>query len=76
LDPAIFETGEWRRYTVGRPESVRDQLTSMARALGVDEIMAVTIVHSQADRIMSYRLLAEAFDLVSAPSSSRAVATS
>jgi luciferase family oxidoreductase group 1 len=57
------EGGDWPRYIVGGPEKVRRQLSSMAEALGIDEIMAVTIVHDHAARVRSYELLAEAFDL-------------
>jgi luciferase family oxidoreductase group 1 len=54
---------EWPRYVVGDPVSVRRQLNSMAEALGIDEIMVVTIVYDHAARVRSYELLAEAFDL-------------
>ncbi len=57
------ERGEWPRYVVGTPESVRRTLSTMAEALGIDEIMVVTIVHDHAARVRSYELLAEAFDL-------------
>jgi luciferase family oxidoreductase group 1 len=55
--------GEWPRYVVGNPESVQRKLSAMAEALGLDEIMVVTIVHDHAARVRSYELLAEAFDL-------------
>ncbi|AXC14474.1 Bacterial luciferase-like monooxygenase [Acidisarcina polymorpha] len=57
------EGEEWPRYAVGTPSSVRRQLTAMAEALGIDEIMVVTIVHDHNARVRSYELLAEAFDL-------------
>jgi luciferase family oxidoreductase group 1 len=57
---------EWPRYVVGTPETVRRKLTAMAEALGLDEIMVVTIVHDHAARVRSYDLLAEAFELSSA----------
>jgi luciferase family oxidoreductase group 1 len=57
------EGGEWPRYVVGNPESVRRKLSAMAEALGIDEIMVVTIVHDHGARVRSYELLAEAFDL-------------
>jgi luciferase family oxidoreductase group 1 len=59
------EGGEWPRYVVGTPESVRRKLSAMAEALKLDEIMVVTIVHDHAARVRSYELLAEAFDLES-----------
>ena len=60
LDPVIFETGEWRRYVVGTPGSVSEQLTSIATELHVDELMIVTVVHDHMARMRSYELLAEA----------------
>lgn len=63
LDPDIFETGEWRRYVVGSPETVRAQLLDIAAQLHVQELMIVTIVHDHRARLRSYELLAEVFDL-------------
>ena len=63
LDPAIFETGEWPRYAVGTPRSVRAQLEHIAAELLVEELMLVTIVHSHQARLHSYELLAGAFQL-------------
>ncbi len=57
------EGSDWPRYVVGTPESVRRKLSAMAEALGLDEIMVVTIVYDHAARVRSYELLAEAFDL-------------
>jgi luciferase family oxidoreductase group 1 len=57
------ENGEWPRYIVGSPERVRTQLTAIAEALKLEEIMVVTIVHDHRARVRSYELLAEAFDL-------------
>lgn len=63
LNPSVFETGEWPRYAVGNPASVRDQLEQIAREVHVDELMIVTIVHDHQARLRSYRLLAESFEL-------------
>jgi luciferase family oxidoreductase group 1 len=60
------ENGEWPRYIVGSPERVRRELSRMADALKLDEIMAVTIVHDHRARLRSYELLSQAFDLQSA----------
>jgi len=57
------EGGEWPRYVVGTPVSVRRKLSAMAEALGIDEIMVVTIVYDHAARVRSYELLADTFDL-------------
>jgi luciferase family oxidoreductase group 1 len=57
------ERGEWPRYFAGTAEDVRDRLLDMASALGVDEIMVVTVVHDHAARMQSYEMLADAFGL-------------
>ncbi len=54
---------EWPRYVVGSPQTVRRQLNAIAEALGIDEIMIVTIVHDHVARVRSYELLADAFAL-------------
>jgi luciferase family oxidoreductase group 1 len=48
---------------VGGPERVRDRLNALAAELEVDEFIVVTITYDFADRVRSYELLAEAFDL-------------
>ena len=58
------ESGEWPRYLVGTPDKVGRKLSAMAEALGIDEIMVVTIIHDHAARVRSYELLAEAFGLM------------
>jgi luciferase family oxidoreductase group 1 len=50
-----------RRWTVGAPDAVREQLEAIADDYGADEIMVVTITHDHAARRRSYELLAEAF---------------
>jgi len=60
--PPGFE-GEWPRVFIGAPDRVKGELEAMAAALGIDEIMAVSITHDHADRVRSYELLAEAFGL-------------
>ncbi|MFM9607336.1 LLM class flavin-dependent oxidoreductase [Streptomyces niveiscabiei] len=62
-DPLAEESFEWPRYVVGSPERVRDQLTKMADATGAEELGVVSMIHDQRDRLRSYRLLAEAFEL-------------
>jgi len=57
------EDSEWPRYCAGTPEQVRDQLSKMATALHLDEMMVVTIVHDHRARMRSYELLAQAFNL-------------
>jgi hypothetical protein len=57
------EPSEWPRHVAGAPAALRDKLGAIASALGLDELMIVTIVHDHAARLRSYELLAEAFDL-------------
>ncbi len=44
---------------VGSPASVADRLERLADATGADELVITTITHDHADRVESYRLLAE-----------------
>jgi luciferase family oxidoreductase group 1 len=57
--PIPLEEGEWPRYFYGTPERVHEQLQAFAAALGLDEVIAVTIVHDHAARLRSYERLAE-----------------
>ncbi|MGI8684565.1 MAG: LLM class flavin-dependent oxidoreductase [Acidimicrobiales bacterium] len=51
------------RVVIGGPDRVRDEITALAGAFGVDEALVVTVVHDPAARLRSYELLAEAFGL-------------
>jgi alkanesulfonate monooxygenase SsuD/methylene tetrahydromethanopterin reductase-like flavin-dependent oxidoreductase (luciferase family) len=44
---------------VGSPAQVADQLEQLQEATGADELIITTITHDHADRVRSYRLLAE-----------------
>jgi alkanesulfonate monooxygenase SsuD/methylene tetrahydromethanopterin reductase-like flavin-dependent oxidoreductase (luciferase family) len=44
---------------VGSPKQVADQLEQLQEATGADELIVTTITHDHADRVRSYRLLAE-----------------
>lgn len=52
-----------QRMIWGTPQQVKAQLTNLAERYDVNEIVVVTITHDFADRLRSYELLAEAFDL-------------
>lgn len=65
----VLEMGEWPRYVVGTPDRVRTQLTEIANALHIEEIMIVTIVHDHRARLQSYEFLAEAFETAPAVTS-------
>ena len=47
---------------VGSPKQVADHLETLRDATGADEIVVTTITHGHADRVASYRLLAEEWD--------------
>ena len=51
------------RMILGDPDAVRAQICRLVGQTGADEVMVNTIVHSHADRVHSYELLAEAFEL-------------
>lgn len=51
------------RQVVGDPATVRTRLEALIQQTGVDEVMVLTMISSQADRLRSYELLAEAFEL-------------
>jgi luciferase family oxidoreductase group 1 len=57
------EQGEWPRYFVGTPASVRERLERMARALNIQEFVVNTITWDHAARLRSYELLAREFEL-------------
>ncbi len=57
------DAGEWPRHVCGSPQTVRGRLEEIAGALGVEELMIVTIVHDHGARLRSYELLARAFGL-------------
>lgn len=53
---------EYRRRTViGAPAQVKARIEQMARDSGADEVMVVTNLHGQAERLRSYELVARAF---------------
>lgn len=58
------------RFVAGTPHQVKQQLTRLAEDFGVDEIIVVTWVARQEDRVRSLELLAEAFELAPELSSS------
>ncbi|QDA61534.1 LLM class flavin-dependent oxidoreductase [Hymenobacter jejuensis] len=55
-----------QRMVSGTPEQVKAKLTQLAAQYGVDEVVAVTITYDFADRLRSYELLAQAFELTPA----------
>ena len=51
------------RIVSGTPEQVKEQLEALAEEFGVDEIVVTTMTYSHEDRLRSFTLLAEAFEL-------------
>jgi luciferase family oxidoreductase group 1 len=51
------------RIISGTQQQVKEQLTQLAKEFDVDEIMVTTMTYSHEDRIRSFELLAEAFEL-------------
>jgi luciferase family oxidoreductase group 1 len=60
------------RVVSGTPEQVHAQLSKIAADYEVEEITAVTITADFQDRLRSYELLAEAFELTPVPASHEA----
>jgi luciferase family oxidoreductase group 1 len=53
-----------RLWIIGEPTAVRDEILARVEAAGgADEVMVSTTMHGYADRLRSFRLLAEAFGL-------------
>ena len=50
-------------HVAGSPETVRAEIGARAAETQADEVMVFTQVHDPADRLRSYELLAEAFEL-------------
>ena len=62
---ALIES-QRRLWIVGDPQSVRAQIMAKVAETGASEVMITTTMHGYADRLRSYRLLAEAFGLTPA----------
>jgi luciferase family oxidoreductase group 1 len=65
-----YTPAEWQRVlynrqrsAIGTPEQMREKLEGLAAEFGVDEIVISTFTEEAEDRLRSYELLAELFDL-------------
>lgn len=56
---------------VGDPDTVAERLRTLQAATGADELLITTVTHDHADRVRSYRLLAERWGLAPAPEGTR-----
>lgn len=63
INQGFRDNGEWPRMIAGSISSVHEQLSTMAEALDIDELMLITVVHDHQARVHSYELLAKAFGL-------------
>lgn len=52
-----------QRVVAGSPQMVKDRLTQLAESYDVDEIICVTIAEDFDDRLQSYKLLADLFEI-------------
>lgn len=57
------EEGEWPRYFIGTPQSVRSGLEAMAADLQINELVVNTIIWEHTKRLQSYQLLAQEFGM-------------
>ena len=51
------------RRIIGTPSKVRDQVTQLVEQTGADEAMLTTLVYGHENRVRTFELLAEAFEL-------------
>jgi len=65
-----YTPAEWQRVlynrqrtAIGTPDNIRQQLENLAEEFDVDEIVISTFTEKAEDRLRSYELLAEIFDL-------------
>ena len=65
--PSEVRPGAWPQHISGGPERVREMLEIMAADLGAEEIVLQDMVARRTDRLRSYELLAEAFELTASP---------
>ena len=54
-----------KRLIAGTPQQVKQQIIELAEDCDADEIMAATITYAPEDKVRSFELLAEVFDLAS-----------
>ena len=58
-----FINEQQQKAIEGDPDHVKERLEGLAAEYEVDEVIVLTITHDYADRIRSYELLSEAFEL-------------
>lgn len=50
-------------HVIGDPETVRNRILDLVQQTGADEVMVASSIHSHEERLRSYELLAETFEL-------------
>ena len=58
-----YVPGSWPRSVAGAPERLRELLEAMIAEVQADELMIQDLIGAPADRLASYRLIAEVFEL-------------
>ncbi len=58
-----FIAEQQQKAIEGDPDHVNERIEGLAAEYDVDEVIVLTITHDYADRIRSYELLSEAFEL-------------
>ena len=61
--PTRYVPGSWRRSVAAAPERLREVLEAMGAEVDADELMIQDLIAAPTDRLASYRLIAEIFDL-------------
>ena len=67
--PSDVTPGSWPQHISGSPDTVRGMLQIMAADLGATEIVLQDMIARRSDRLRSYQLLAEVFELSTVPAS-------
>ena len=62
-EPTRYAPGSWPRSVAAAPGRLRGVLEAMVAEVGADELMIQDLIASPSDRLASYRLIADAFDL-------------
>lgn len=62
-EPCRYTPGRWPMSIAAAPDRLRETLQSMAAEVEADEIIIQDLIAQRRDRLTSYRLLAESFDL-------------
>jgi luciferase family oxidoreductase group 1 len=62
-EPTRYVPGSWPRSVAAAPSRLRELLDAMVAEVQADELIIQDLIGTPSDRLASYRLIAEAFDL-------------